>query len=353
MTNILFNRSSTPPGNRTDWSLDPDDNANYTPANFALITDGFSPLPSHPGLFLTTGSATTTSANIEIPFALLNSLENIEMNYNGAANIHVANFAHVDIETNVNNSNGNSTVDVVNAQRGDITTGNGNDVVSISVLDSMSGEDNSHQFHINTGKGDDGITLTNGSFVTDQAELFIDMGAGNDVISAEAFFYNKIYVDAGAGHDLVIGGFGNDTLNAGAGNDAVFGSWGNDVINGGKGNDFLWGEDGNDVIEGGAGDDRINGGDGNDTISGGAGQNAYIFTNRELGDTAFTDTITDFSHQDWIEFLGTGLSFEDLTITQSAADTHIQYTDNAGILDTIILTGVDSTSMEASDFAFA
>jgi Ca2+-binding RTX toxin-like protein len=145
------------------------------------------------------------------------------------------------------------------------------------------------------------------------------------------------------------GGNGNDYME-GFGNFSTI----NEQFYGEAGNDTIISLGGNDILDGGSGRDRLQGGDGSDTLTGGAGKDAYIFLNRaEGGTTAFTDTITDFTHQDWIEFLGTGMDFSDLTITQSAADTHIQYTDNAGIVDTIVLTGVDSTTMEASDFAFA
>jgi Ca2+-binding RTX toxin-like protein len=122
---------------------------------------------------------------------------------------------------------------------------------------------------------------------------------------------------------------------------------------GDAGNDTITAIDGDDLLDGGTGNDRLQGGDGSDTLTGGSGKDAFIFTNRAQGETvAYTDVVTDFAHNDRIEFLGTGMTFADLTISQGVTGTEIRYADNADIVNLIVLSGVDSTTMHASDFYF-
>jgi Ca2+-binding RTX toxin-like protein len=75
------------------------------------------------------------------------------------------------------------------------------------------------------------------------------------------------------GDDVLFGGAGNDTLVGLDGNDTLEGSLGNDKVLGGDGNDDLRGGPHNDALFGGPGDDRLAGGDDNDTlVSIGGGQ---------------------------------------------------------------------------------
>jgi Ca2+-binding RTX toxin-like protein len=283
MTNIRFNRSSTPPGNHNNWSTAPADNANYQPASFPQITDGFTPLPAFPGLFLASATVTGASASIDLPFALLNSLENIQVNYDKAATIRVANFADVDIATNLTQKEGDSSVDVINAQRGSINTGKGNDTISVLVVDSNSGEDNSHQFDIRTGKGNDTVSFSNttGSFATQTADIFLTLGEGNNtVITTEVLpvtniFPGNFHITADSGNDNIQTGTGSDTIASGAGADTVNSGGSADIIFAGKGHDLVNGDEtvryyspSNDTLIGGAGHDTINGGGGRNVIFG-------------------------------------------------------------------------------------
>ena len=88
----------------------------------------------------------------------------------------------------------------------------------------------------------------------------------------------RIFVDAGAGNDLVViaaglqisaelnGGTGNDQLTGGAGDDRLLGGIGNDTLLGGAGDDFLDGGYGNDTLNGQAGRNTLIGGPGNDVL---------------------------------------------------------------------------------------
>ncbi len=102
------------------------------------------------------------------------------------------------------------------------------------------------------------------------------------------------------------------------------------------------GTTGNDTVSGTAFADRVAGGIGNDSLSGNAGNDTFVFATGD-GD----DQITDFvDGSDLIEFAG--LTFADLTITQSGSSTLIDY----GVSDSLLLLGIASTALTQSDFVF-
>jgi Ca2+-binding RTX toxin-like protein len=118
------------------------------------------------------------------------------------------------------------------------------------------------------------------------------------------------------------------------------------IIVGGNGGQTLDGRGGDDFLFGGNGSDRVIGGDGNDRLTGGNGADTFVF-----GPGFGHDTITDFSHADFIEFDG-GV-FRDFqgvvaAAQQVGADTVITLdADNS-----ITLRGVDLGSLRASHFEF-
>ena len=158
-------------------------------------------------------------------------------------------------------------------------------------------------------------------------------------------------LDGGTGDDIVRGNDGDDTVFGGDGDDIVFGGFGEDNINGGTGIDTLLGGTGNDIIDGRGGFDTLNGGTGDDVLTGGFNADTFIFE-----DGFGNDTITDFastSNAERIDLSAVSefIDFADLTanhLTQSGADTIID--DGAG--NTITLTGVNLTDLDAIDFVF-
>lgn len=131
--------------------------------------------------------------------------------------------------------------------------------------------------------------------LTQDQELTIRTGAGNDTITAAPNVTVNLVVDSGAGKDTITTGMGNDRIDAGDGDDVINTIGGRNDIFGGKGNDTITatgtgasiinGGDGDDVIQGGDGFNFLEGGKGNDQITGGAGHN---IVSGGLGDDVLT-----------------------------------------------------------------
>ncbi|QWP76826.1 hypothetical protein J5226_00010 [Lysobacter sp. K5869] len=116
--------------------------------------------------------------------------------------------------------------------------------------------------------------------LTENQELTLRSGDGNDVVTVAPNVKVNIVVDAGAGDDTVTtgagndrvdGGLGNDRIATGEGRDDVFGNSGDDALDAGGGDDVVYGGDGADRLLGGDGVDFLEGGRGNDELDGGAG----------------------------------------------------------------------------------
>ena len=194
--------------------------------------------------------------------------------------------------------------------------------------------------------------------------------AGNDTVYNDG---NNVLIDLGAGYDYVISDNENVTINGGNDNDFIFnsgsnvlinGDAGNDeiqnvvtyetdgkhytenaTINGGDGNDIVWHWGNKSIIDGGAGNDSIRSGGTTDnggdylTIKGGAGQ----------------DTINVDGKNSYIEG---GTDDDIITLTSSAANNKIQYTNGDGNdivygykdSDTLAISGAEySTTTSGSD----
>jgi Ca2+-binding RTX toxin-like protein len=128
------------------------------------------------------------------------------------------------------------------------------------------------------------------------------------------------------------GNQGNDYISSGNGKDTIFGLGGNDT---------LLGNNGADTIDGGNGDDLLDGGNGLDLLTGGAGSDRFVLKANSGGDTItdFTDTVDRLA-------LSGGLTFGQLTITSSNANTLIQL----GTTTLTTLTGVDANLISIADF---
>ncbi len=103
---------------------------------------------------------------------------------------------------------------------------------------------------------------------------------------------HDLNIAVGDGTNIVVAGFGNDTIVTGAGDDIIFAGRASDVVDSGAGNDWIRGGPALDVMTGGAGSDTF----------------AYVFVYESSVDTG-VDTITDFTPGS----AGDILDFHDLT----------------------------------------
>lgn len=125
-----------------------------------------------------------------------------------------------------------------------------------------------------------------------------------------------------------------------AANLAGAGNAGANAIIGNSGANRIEGRGGADGLDGRGGSDRIIGGTGNDMLTGGTGNDTFVFAK---GDGQ--DVITDFdvSGDDVLEIAGYQ-SYSELR--QVGADTLVVFSSS----DTLLLKGVESTSLSAADF---
>jgi Ca2+-binding RTX toxin-like protein len=126
----------------------------------------------------------------------------------------------------------------------------------------------------------------------------------------------------------------------------------------------LSGSAGDDTVLGGGGNDRIKGGGGQDVLSGGSGRDSFVFTIKDVGNSATPDTVQDFQQGLDVVKLGsfdTTFAFIDsadfsatMAEVRAAAtgdgNTRIEADiDGNGLADvTVILTG--TFTLTAADF---
>lgn len=222
-----------------------------------------------------------------------------------------AGHTYVDIEEIVGSGHADTLAGGASAEA--LTGGGGNDrLVASAGADTLDGGDGIDRLDYTHSDGAVSVNLSTGISSGGYAE-------GDVVGNVEQLF-------GSAFSDLIVGDSGNTTLSGGAGADSIVG------------------EAGNDLIYGNAGNDELVGGAGNDTLEGGGDNDKFVFA------TGWgVDTITDFTQGvDIIDFSGTTLQFEDLTITQVGADTEVA--DGNG--NTVTLQNVTAVNLTENDFTF-
>lgn len=103
------------------------------------------------------------------------SVKNILATSDAAGDINVANFVHADIHLG---GDGDSDIGIVGAKRGVITTGDGDDTITVDAFSNGAGWSN--RFDIRTGDGDDQLVFDGAS--NGLSELYFDGGAGTDTV---------------------------------------------------------------------------------------------------------------------------------------------------------------------------
>ncbi|MBB4403340.1 MULTISPECIES: rhizobiocin [Rhizobium/Agrobacterium group] len=153
-----------------------------------------------------------------------NSVKNALAQSDTSENLIFKDFVQVDVHLG---GTGSSTVEVLNAKRGNISTGAGNDTVSVSVVSNDKVWVNA--FNIDTGAGNDTIVVKAGTAFDG------GVAAGTNVVNGGAGVtdgsFTSVKIDAGAGNDsidlsgvnlassLVTGGKGIDHIKASGGAD--------------------------------------------------------------------------------------------------------------------------------------
>lgn len=199
---------------------------------------------------------------------------------------------------------------------------------------------------IAAGLGDDRVTGNTGadSLHGNQGNDTLYGGGGADTVRGGQ---GDDFVHGNQGHDMLFGDLGRDTLSGGQGEDLLQGKQGDDLLFGDLGNDTILGGQGDDVIMGGDGNDYLSGDLGDDVLTGGAGADVF-----NVSGGAGRDVIIDFSHAQGDMVRLSANVAGDFTalmsqISTQGADTVISLGDQL-----IVLTGVASSSLTASDFLF-
>ena len=152
-------------------------------------------------------------------------------------------------------------------------------------------------------------------------------------------------------NDTLLGTREADSIFGANGNDSLYGLVGDDQLDGGNGNDTLRGGTGNDKLLGGNGNDRLYADKGQDTLTGGNGDDIFVIGDTGSSTLAEADLIADFGRGKDLIALKSGLTFNDLNISQgtgdSARDTVI--TDKSNQVSAV-LQGVNSSTIDSSDF---
>ncbi len=218
------------------------------------------------------------------------------------------NFVHADMDfSQVKN---NVFLKVTDAKRGNYVTGNGDDIIKITLATNDTDDLGWDDFHkIKTGNGNDKVIIRQGdeSLIGETEVTSVD----GQLTNVEAYLGN--------GHDYfsALGVYSHDTVDGGKGNDRLYGGGGDDHLIGGSGRDKLYGgeDDGSAMLLSAGMYELIQSGD---LLEGGKGKDTFHY---KTGDGF--DHILDFGNNDDLALLlGDGDSYanEIATLQTSGGD---------------------------------
>ena len=199
-----------------------------------------------------------------------------------------------------------------------------------------------------TGYDDSQLTglltyLGGGQFSYDPSGAFDSLKRDEEAI--ETFTYtakDATGIESHASVQIKVIGVGDET--------EILGTIRSETLNGTAGDDRIRGNDGNDVLKGGAGNDWLAGERGSDILLGGLGEDIFFFSKGGSG-----DTISDFTNGfDKIQIAAdTGItSFDQLKIAGGGGKGFVYTTFGLGNDTQVVLNGVPSTVLDATDFIF-
>ncbi len=136
-----------------------------------------------------------------------NSVKNALAQSDTSENLKFKDFVQVDVHLG---GTGSSTVEVLNAKRGNITTGAGNDTITVKAGAAFNDTSaaGTGGLAANTGAVNGGAGITDGSYTS----VKIDAGAGNDSIDLSGVKLASSLVTGGKGIDHIIASGGADTF---------------------------------------------------------------------------------------------------------------------------------------------
>ncbi len=136
-----------------------------------------------------------------------NSVKNALAQSDTSENLKFKDFVQVDVHLG---GTGSSTVEVLNAKRGNITTGAGNDTITVKAGAAFNDTSaaGTGGLAANTGAVNGGAGVTDGSYTS----VKIDAGAGNDSIDLSGVKLASSLVTGGKGIDHIIASGGADTF---------------------------------------------------------------------------------------------------------------------------------------------
>jgi Ca2+-binding RTX toxin-like protein len=222
-----------------------------------------------------------------------NTVKNVYAFSKGSENLTFKDFVHVDV---VVGGTSGSNIEIANAKRGNVTTGDGNDSVKISLLTNDGTWAN--EFNVNTGAGNDTIVFNKGDYTT----------AGDGVGSWAAAGTNIV----NSGKGINDGSAATLFINAGAGIDTI------------------------DLSQVNVKQATIVGGTGADRFFASSGKDIFVINQ---GDSVDSDIIKGFdATKDKLDVYG---ATSDWSIDYFQKSTYVTHENSDGTVDTIVLSGVD------------
>ncbi|MEO3475135.1 hypothetical protein AAFN86_24960 [Roseomonas sp. CAU 1739] len=301
-------------GTATQWYLPGTDPAllplpaiGAPPLLHAITETNFSDPPPSGLLFGGLVQASRSAAGLLVDvLGAWNSVKNAIILSDTADRVTLSGFVHTDVTLG---DGDDSFVAVIGAKRGNIITGDGDDVVTIQVADNALGWVNT--FRVTTGQGDDIVTVG-------ALDIAARIAAGDATFAATA---------NGAGSFTGVDSGTLTIVDLGAGDDRFLGL--------GQSRDQIFGGDGDDVIAAGRGDD---------ILGGGAGADIFRFA---AGDGA--DRVSDFTPGE------DRLQFTSLSVAQIEAMLDAAMAQDGGTLlthgsDSVLLAGIAPGDLSLSDF---
>ena len=169
-------------------------------------------------------------------------------------------FENIEL-VNLTTGSGNDTI-TISAIRSDdtVNTGAGNDTINagLGAADNVNGGAGNDLLIIDYSVGDTGSRMQlDGSSGTGLAARYLT-GSLTTLDRIDFRNIEQFNVTGTSKDDIITTGAGNDTITGGAGNDTINGGAGSDIINAGDGDDSVSTDSSNDTIDGGAGNDKLN-----------------------------------------------------------------------------------------------